>query len=173
MIAAFNVLERKHGVVTDKTLVLYNISENLISQHVLLLTEKQHFDKCLDHFVKFDSVYTAIEHLKKPNNFNSKDYINALDMICTSVNFLNYHTLFNESLLFRNKYVNLQAKTLAYFCEYFDELIAAAIQKVSDPENATCNESTNVLYYGPIHNAALKVKDVLVYIENKLEEHIQ
>ncbi|XP_076248733.1 conserved oligomeric Golgi complex subunit 3 [Calliopsis andreniformis] len=165
----FTMLFKQYSEVSDKTVSLYNVSEQLDSDQRKLNTIIENITEYVKYFKDVDMM---MEKLDAPTlSVNSEMFFNILDKIDMNIDFVQNNPSFKESNTYLIKYKHCQSKAISMIQNYIFTLFnktTESILNLRDNDDSQDNaDAALALFYGRFQTILSKVKPVIEQIEAK------
>ncbi|XP_018331497.1 conserved oligomeric Golgi complex subunit 3 isoform X2 [Agrilus planipennis] len=176
-IKSLQELENQYNEVLLRTCSLHNVSEQLTKNQRILIENKKSLKERLHYFTYFDKLSDDLNNFTE--QISTEQFIENLNSIHSALEYLHKHINYKESKIYIAKYENLLSKSIILIRSFVSNVIISVTKEVTDPDNKidllalnnSQSDSVISLYYGKYQSAAMKIKTILKYIEEKAETY--
>ncbi|XP_071875229.1 conserved oligomeric Golgi complex subunit 3 [Bombus fervidus] len=165
----FTLLYKQFSEVSDKTISLYDASEQLDSDQRKLNSTIENITEYVKYFKDIDMM---MEKLEAPTlSVNSEMFFNILDKIDTNIDFVQNNLSFKESNTYLIKYKHCQSKAISMMQNYILNLFSKTTESIlnlRDNDDSQDNaDAALALFYGRFQTILSKARPVIEQIEAK------
>ncbi|XP_017752877.1 PREDICTED: conserved oligomeric Golgi complex subunit 3 [Eufriesea mexicana] len=165
----FTMLSKQYSEVSDKTVSLYDASEQLDSDQRKLNSTIESITEYVKYFKDIDMM---MEKLEAPTlSVNSEMFFNILDKIDSNIDFVQNNPSFKESNTYLIKYKHCQSKAISMIQNYIFNLFSKTTESILNlKDNDDSQDNTDAalaLFYGRFQTILSKARPVIEQIEAK------
>ncbi|XP_033215347.1 conserved oligomeric Golgi complex subunit 3 isoform X1 [Belonocnema kinseyi] len=162
----FATLSKQYGIVSGKTISLYDASEQLIADQEKLNTLTSSVAEYIKYFKEVDFI---MDKLEAPSlSINSETFFNLVSKIDANLDFMQNNPTFKESATYSVKYRHCQSKAITLMTNYIFKSLTKATESILNSKTGGLDENSDAtlaLFYGRFQTTLPKVKPVLDRIE--------
>lgn len=162
----FATLSKQYGIVSGKTISLYDASEQLIADQEKLNTLTSSVAEYIKYFKEVDFI---MDKLEAPSlSVNSETFFNLVSKIDANMDFMQSNPTFKESATYSVKYRHCQSKAITLMTNYIFKSLTKATESILNSKTGGLDENSDAtlaLFYGRFQTTLPKVKPVIDRIE--------